>query len=216
MSSYYDPSDGKLKNLESYDGRLPVSSGIMGLVTAVAAQGLTDATKDFETDIVKDKIIRIVLDGKSYLRKITAAAGALLSFPILRAEIAAVAASVTVEGAGSAKISAVDEGEAGNDLLVEIIAGTGNDQALAAAYDAEAKKLTISSATDAGGVAQAVLAQGLAALFAGVPAVAAVFAVSDVSNGALDLTDDPLPLIGGADVIPALTAPVGTPYEVML
>lgn len=190
---------------------------ILGVVTDVNASGLTDTTKDFEAALLVGGIIRVRHGDVDYFRAITASSGHDIALPALVAAVPAVAAFAVLGAApsGIATIRCKTAGVAGNAYTVRIVNGTGENQALAVALAASV--LTITSATDAEGDPVAVAAGDLEALFAGVPAVDAVFSVdNDITAGTIAPTAQPVQFTSGAAAIPAVTAAVGDEYAVSL
>lgn len=195
---------------------------IKGFVTAQAPGGLTDDTKDFEADLLNGKIIKVRHGIKDYFREISDTAGGTITFDPLIPEVPEVPAveSFAVIGAspgGIATIRCKTAGVAGDAYSVEVIAGTGESQSLGVTLVEDL--LTITSPTDGPGAPTAVLAGNLEALFAGVPAVDAVFSVdNDFEAGEIAITEEPIEFSGGADTIasiPAVIADVGDAYEVL-
>lgn len=195
---------------------------IKGIVTTQAPGGLTDDTKDFEDDLLNGKIIKVHHSGKDYFREISDTAGGTLSFNPLVPEVPeepAVESSAVIGASpgGIATIRCKTAGVAGDAYSVEVIAGTGESQSLDVALVEDL--LTITSPTGVTGDPTAVLAGNLEALFAGVPAVDAVFSVDDeFEAGEIALTEDPIAFTGGSDAaaaIPAVIADEGDAYEVL-
>ena len=195
---------------------------IKGFVTTQAPGGLTDDTKDFEDDLLNGKIIKVRHGSKDYFREISDTAGGTLTFDPLVPEVTEVPAveSSAVIGAspdGIATIRCKTAGVAGDDYSVEVIAGTGESQSLGVSLTDDL--LTITSPTGVTGDPTAILAGNLEALFAGVPAVDAVFSVDDdFEAGEIALTEEPIAFSGGSDTvaaIPAVIADEGDAYEVL-
>ena len=170
-----------------------------------------DTTKNFETSAFVNKTAKITISNIDYYRTITANTASGISINPIQL---AVGASVTLGGAGSAVIRCKTLGVAGNANKIILAAGTGLGSLLGVTWDAGTTTLTITSPTDGGGSPTDIAAGNLEALFAGVPAVDALFSVDDdISAGALDLVASPgTSFTGGLD---AINVPSGVEYEII-
>lgn len=96
---------------------------ISGVSTDGSPLTIVDSTKDFEADVLKDKVIRIIIGAITYYRKITASLGSTITFPAIVAAAAASAAIGEAPG-GIATIRCKAVGDEGNQYSVEAVAGT--------------------------------------------------------------------------------------------
>ena len=170
-----------------------------------------DTTKNFETSAFVNKTAKLTINNIDYYRTIIANTASGISINPIQL---AVGASVTLGGAGSAVIRCKTLGVAGNANKIILAAGTGLGSLLGVTWDAGTTTLTITSPTDGGGSPTDIAAGNLEALFAGVPAVDALFSVDDdISAGALDLVASPgTSFTGGLD---AIAVPSGAEYEII-
>lgn len=216
-------TDGKIDvNMtnEAIDARVV---SIRGTATEVNEVGLTDDTKDFDADLLNDKIIVVKHDGVNYYRKITDTADSDLSFAALipeEAEVPAVPAKATLGAApgGIIDIECVEGGIAGNDYSVQVVAGSGESSSLDASFADDL--LTITSATDSNGDPVAVMAGSIGALLTGIPAIAALFEASEqFTAGEIAVMAESVAFSGGIDTVPAVpavVADVGDEYEIII
>lgn len=130
---------------------------IRGRATGGTATTLVDANKNLGTDILKDKLIKVFVDGVEYVRKITANTADTITFAALVAKVAATAA-IEKTGGGKVTITAVPEGSYANDYQVVVQQGEGASAETTAAF--EDGVLTITLGTDAGTAASASIGTG--------------------------------------------------------
>lgn len=133
------------------------ASFIRGRASGGTATTLVDDTKNLQADVVKDKIIKIVINGVEYVRKITANTADTISFAALVAKVAAVAV-IEKTGAGKVTITAVPEGIYANEFQVVVVAGEGVSADTTAVF--EDGVLTITLGTDAGTKSSAAIGAG--------------------------------------------------------
>ena len=132
-------------------------SFIRGRATGGTATTLVDTNKNLASDVVKDKIIKVVINGIEYVRKITANTADTITFGALVAAVAATAVIEKTDG-GKVTITAVPEGSYANDYQVVVQQGEGASAETTAAF--EDGVLTITLGTDAGTAASASIGTG--------------------------------------------------------
>lgn len=153
-----------IKLIDNGDGTYSLASGVTekgsvhGVVTSGTVTTLKDATKNLPTDIVKDKLIRIIIGGIEYIREITANTADTFTFADLVAKVAATAV-IEKSGAGKVTITAVPEGVYANDYEVVVVDGVGANADTEAAFADDT--LTITLGTDAGTAAAASIGTGI-------------------------------------------------------
>jgi len=172
---------------------------------------IVDNTKDFEPEVVTNKLAKVTIEGVTYIREVHSCSGRLISISPIRE---AVAASVILSGVGSATIRCKSVGDEANLYKVVVENGTEASSSLSVSFDSETSTITITSATDGEGVPSDILAGNIETLFASVPAVDELFSVDDeFTAGALSLVAAPgTSFTGGVDEI---VVPEGTPYEIL-
>lgn len=174
---------------------------------------LIDTTKNFEADILNGTTAIISVDGIDYYREIIGSVGNTFTFSSL---YPGVAAFVTLTGSAGASIGirCKDVGVVGNSYKIILEEGTGVSSDSAVAWDAGTTTLTITSSTDGDGNPEGIMPGNLELLFAGVPAVDALFSVDDDFTGGtpLDLVASPgASFTGGID---AVEVGAGAAYEI--
>ena len=109
-------------------------SFIRGRATGGTATTLVDTNKNLASDVVKDKIIKVVINGIEYVRKITANTADTITFGALVAAVAATAVIEKTDG-GKVTITAVPEGSYANDYQVVVQQGEGASAETTAAFE---------------------------------------------------------------------------------
>jgi hypothetical protein len=132
-------------------------SFIRGRATGGTATTLVDTSKNLGSDVLKDKIIKVVVDGIEYVRKITANTADTITFGALVAKVAATAV-IEKSGGGKVTITAVPEGSYANDYQVVVQEGEGASAETTAVF--EDGVLTITLGTDTGTAASASIGTG--------------------------------------------------------
>jgi hypothetical protein len=95
-----------------------MGNSIKGKATGGSATTIIDATKNFETDVVKDKLVSVVVNGIKYIRKITGNAIHTLTILALRAAVAASAVVKAASAPTDTLTIAAAAGSPGNQLSV--------------------------------------------------------------------------------------------------
>lgn len=117
---------------------------------------LVDDKKNMSTDLFKDKLIKIIVEGIEYVRKITAHTADTFTFAALVSAVAAKAVlDNTTEGGGKVTITADPAGVYANDYKVVTIKGEGANANTEASFDEGV--LTITLGTGAGAKATATI-----------------------------------------------------------
>lgn len=104
-----------------------------GVATGGTGTTVVDSTKDFETDILNGKIIKVYIDSKEYFRKITASTANTITFPAIKVGVAATA-PITVAETGVITVTNTTTGVAGNANVIKIVEAPGSDDALSASF----------------------------------------------------------------------------------
>lgn len=191
-----------------------VETGALASLKSTATGGseieVIDGTKDFETDLFANRIVKVTMDGIDYLRKITSCAGDTLTITPIKL---AVAASVVIgeDPGGIVTIRVKAPGTGGNTYSVQLIAGTGEGSLLNAYLDGTV--LTITSPTNESEEPTAIPAGNIEGLIAGIPELDDLFSVDqDFTAGDLSLTLEPVQFAGGEDEIAVVA---DAPYEIL-
>ena len=117
---------------------------------------LVDDKKNMSTDLFKDKLIKIIVDGVEYVRKITAHTADTFTFSALVSAVSAKAViDNTTAGGGKVTITADPAGVYANDYKVVTIKGEGANANTEASFDEGV--LTITLGTGAGAKATATI-----------------------------------------------------------
>lgn len=132
-------------------------SFIRGMATGGTATTLVDTSKNLDSDVLKDKLIKVFVDGVEYVRKITANTADTITFGALVAKVAATAV-IEKSGGGKVTITAVPEGVYANEFQVVVVQGDGASAEITAVF--EDGVLTITLGTDAGTAASASIGTG--------------------------------------------------------
>lgn len=137
------------------------NSIIWGRASGGTSTTLKDDAKNMETDLFKDKLIKIIIDEVQYIRKITANTADTFTFgAILAAAAAQAVIDNTAVGGGKVTITADPAGAYANPYTVKTIKGEGENAVTTAVFAAGVLLLTLG--TGVGGRAGAVLgAQGV-------------------------------------------------------
>lgn len=117
---------------------------------------LIDKSKNMTSDIFKEKLIKIIVNGVEYVRKITAHTADTFTFAALVSAVAAKAVlDNTTEGGGKVTITADPAGVYANEYTVVTIKGEGANANTEASFDEGV--LTITLGTGAGAKATATI-----------------------------------------------------------
>ncbi len=129
---------------------------VTGRATGGTPTTLIDTSKNFETNTLKGKYIKVIVDGVEYVREITANTANTYTFAAL---VAAVAATAIIEktGAGKVTITATPEGTYANGYQVVVVQGEGPNAETTATFDDGV--LTITLGTDAGTAASTTIGE---------------------------------------------------------
>ncbi|GEM_PF-4195746 len=133
-------------------------SQLRGRATGGTVTTLVDTSKNLSTDIVKDKLIKIVIDGVEYVRKITSNTADTITIPAI---VTGVAAGIIFQPAGKGKITinASETGSYANEYWCYTEKGEGGNAETTAVFEDGA--LTITLGTDAGTAASAKIGAGV-------------------------------------------------------
>ena len=117
---------------------------------------LVDDKKNMSTDLFKDKLIKIIVEGIEYVRKITSHTVDTFTFDALVSAVAATAVlDNTSAGGGKVTITADPAGTYANDYKVVVVKGEGANASTEASFDEGV--LTITLGTGAGAKATATI-----------------------------------------------------------
>jgi hypothetical protein len=121
-----------------------------------SATTLKDDAKNLESNVLKDKLIKINLDGIEYVRKITANTADTFTFATIGTAVAAKAVlDNTATGGGKVTITADPVGVYANEYTVETVKGEGENADTEASFADGV--LTLTLGTGAGTHAEAVI-----------------------------------------------------------
>lgn len=179
--------------------------GIGGTATAGTEGTITDATKDFEPDMLAGLPVAITTGGIDYLRTIIGNTADTLTFIPLGSLGTAATAKIGDAGAGEVTITVAVPGSAGNNYSVEALQPTEPDIPLSAVLVGDL--LTVTLATNASGEPSSVGMDVAAAI----DALAEFTALMTGPGGMVAPTAEPVPFTGGED---GLSVQVGDSYQI--
>lgn len=135
------------------------NSILWGRACGGSATTLKDDTKNMTTDVLKNKLIKIIVGGVEYVRSISANSADTFTFAALVEAVAAKAVlDNTAGGGGKVTITADPAGAYANDYTVVTVAGEGASAETEAALTDGV--LTLTLGTDAGAVSSAEIGTG--------------------------------------------------------
>lgn len=132
------------------------NSILSGRASGGTTTTLVDDSKNLGTDVLKDKLIKITIDGIQYVRKISSHDDDTFTFAALVSAVAATAVlDNTSAGGGKVTITADPAGTYANDYKVVVVKGEGANASTEASFDEGV--LTITLGTGAGAKATATI-----------------------------------------------------------
>jgi hypothetical protein len=132
------------------------NSILSGRASGGTTTTLVDDKKNMSTDLFKDKLIKIIVEGIEYVRKITSHTVDTFTFDALVSAVAATAVlDNTSAGGGKVTITADPAGTYANDYKVVVVKGEGANASTEASFDEGV--LTITLGTGAGAKATATI-----------------------------------------------------------
>lgn len=194
--------DGLVENVSVFKS-LPVYTVLHGYSTGGTKTSLTDVTKDLETDVLKDYLMKIQVNGLEYVRKITEHTSDTFSFATL-GEGTTASVTISKEEGGSVTLTTVETGSAVNEYKVIIVDGEGAETLETCTYADGV--LIFTTATDVDEVPIPINSLSIPALIAGNEDAAAAFTIGEVVAGTLEngeyifsgAIDDTIPEDGSA------------------
>lgn len=142
--------------MELWPVKIIENSILWGRASGGSATTLKDDTKNMTADLFKDKLIKVIIGGTEYVRKITANSADTFTFAALVAAVAAKAVlDNTATGGGKVTITADPAGAYANSYSVETVKGEGEEADTKAAFNDGV--LTLTLGTGAGVHAEAVI-----------------------------------------------------------
>lgn len=223
MADTYLNIKGKLLKLrDNGDGTFSMSVSpteydpLSGVATGGSTKTLTDDAKNFEADSLNGRLIKLMLGGIEYIRRITSSTGNQIGFTDTVPDAGAIAVVGSGEGAeGNVSIHCKGDllGAVGNDYSIQIVQGEGTSGENFITLD-EANKILLVT-VDLNGLDETrILSAGdLQTLINNATDISEKFNIPDgFTAGNLPIGGDSIPFVGGIDGVPVIA---GTEYRIM-
>jgi hypothetical protein len=180
---------------------------IKGTATGGSPTTIVDSALNLETNVLANKLAKVLINAILYVRKITANTADTITIPAIQAAVAAGAVIGEASG-GQVTIACAVAGAAGNDYTVEFVNGSGNNVPLSAALNGTV--LTVTLATNGSGLPDDSANTGTA-VAAAIDALAEFTSTMTGAGGVVAATTEPVPFTGGVDAIAVVA---DTPYSI--
>jgi len=194
MENKLDALNEKLLNITSGITPVIIISEI-GVATGGSNNTIIDTTKNYETNILANKIINVEVDDITYTRTILSNTVNTITINVLPG--ASAIAKIGTAETSEVTITVTAKGVAGNEYTVEVVEAPGTDDNLSASLTED--MLTVYLGKTAGSLDNA---KNTGTLVAGVITQLAEFTAELTgSGGVVDATLAPIEFTGGVDVI---------------